>query len=87
VTVSGERAEGTCVIGAEHKGALERYVIERLKPRDTIEYKLVETERESMFIVDLDIKRKGIPVPASGPKMKVIQRYVFENGTWNSVGF
>jgi tetratricopeptide (TPR) repeat protein/predicted amidohydrolase len=87
VTVLEEQIGGTCIIGTEHRGALERYVIERLKPKDSIEYKLVETQKESMLIVDLDIKRKGIPVPASGPKMKAVRRYVFENGTWNDIGF
>ncbi len=87
LTVSQKKVGGTCVIGAEHRDALQRYTMDRLKPEDTIEYKLVETQEESMIIVDLDIKRKGIPVPASGLKMKVLQRYTFESDGWNAIGF
>jgi hypothetical protein len=56
----------------EHSSALERYKSEGYKPDDVIEYKLIEKEGENIMIVDLDIKRKGVPVPASGPKMKVV---------------
>lgn len=47
-----------------------------------VEYKLIEPKRESIVVVDLDIKRKGITIPASGPKMSVVQKYVYENGKW-----
>ena len=63
---------GTCVIGMEHKDALKRYKMEGLKPDDNIDYKLIEAKGERIMIIDLDIKRKGVPLPASGPKMKLI---------------
>ena len=85
--VFDKEAGGTCVIGAEHKDALNRYKMDKLKPDDPIEYKLIETDRESIILVDLDIKRKGVPVPASGPKMKVLQKYIYENGKWNATDF
>jgi len=69
--VLGREVGGTCVIGMEHKGALERYIIEDVKPDDKILYKLIETKK-SVTIVDLDINRKGPPLPPSGPKMKLI---------------
>ena len=52
-----------------------------------INYKLIEVDEEGIIVIDLDIKRKGVPVPASGPKMKVLQKYIYENGKWNSVDF
>jgi len=73
--VFGEKAGGTCVIGVEHRSALQRYKIENLKPDDNIEYKLIEAKGETMIIVDLDINRKGAPVPASDPKMRFVGNY------------
>jgi predicted amidohydrolase len=68
---------GTCVIGVDHKSALKRYRMERLKPDDSIEFKLYETKGETISIIDLDIKRKGAQVPATGslaePKMIFIE--------------
>jgi Flp pilus assembly protein TadD/predicted amidohydrolase len=68
---------GTCVIGVDHKSALKRYRMERLKPNDNIEFKLYEAKGETISIVDLDIKRKGVQVPATGslaePKMIFIE--------------
>ena len=85
--IQDKEVGGTCVIGIEHKCALQRYRNIGLKTDDTIEYTLIEPQGESMIIVDLDIKRKGVPVPASGPKMRVFQKYVYENGIWNITGW
>jgi tetratricopeptide (TPR) repeat protein/predicted amidohydrolase len=68
--VFGQEVGGTCIIGMDHRGALMRYKMEQLKPEDDIEYKLIEAKNESMIIVDLDIRRKGPPVPARDFKMK-----------------
>jgi hypothetical protein len=78
--IKEEEVGGTCIIGTEHRDALERYKTMRLKPDDSITYKLIESKKESIIIVDLDIKRKGVPVPAKGPKMKVFKRYMYKNG-------
>ena len=78
--IKEEEVGGTCIIGTEHRDALERYKTMRLKPDDSITYKLIESKKESITIVDLDIKRKGVPVPAKGPKMKVFKRYIYKNG-------
>ena len=51
---------------------LTRYVAEGYKPKDHIKYKLIQLDNESMVIVDLDIKNKGVKLPNSKPKMKVI---------------
>jgi tetratricopeptide (TPR) repeat protein len=68
---------GTCVIGVDHKSALKRYRMERLKPDDSVEFKLYEAKGETVSILDLDIKRKGVQVPATGsaaePKMIFIE--------------
>ncbi|MGD2072199.1 MAG: tetratricopeptide repeat protein, partial [Candidatus Thorarchaeota archaeon] len=85
--IEDKEVGGTCVIGTEHKGALKRYKDTGLKPDDDIQYKLIEPQEESMIIVDLDIKRKGVPVPASGPKMQRVQKYVYENEKWNSISW
>ena len=74
--VLDQEVGGTCVVGTEHKGALKRYGMEELKPRDSIEFKLYEARKETISIVDLDISRKGAQVPATGsaaePKMKFV---------------
>lgn len=74
--VFGREIGGTCVIGMEHKSALERYKLEGLKSDDNIEYKLVDKvideNGEVLVILDLDIGRKGAPIPASDPKMKFV---------------
>ena len=80
--IQNRETGGTCIIGTEHRNALKRYKDMGLKPDDNIEYKLIELERESMIIVDLDIKRKGVRIPASGPKMKVFQKYIYESEGW-----
>ena len=71
--VFDQEVGGTCIIGTEHRSALKRYKMEKLKPDDTIKFKLYEAEGETISIVDLDIKRKGAQVPATGtsaePKM------------------
>jgi len=35
-----------------------------------------------MVIVDLDIKRKGVPVPGSGCKMNPVGCYVYKTDGW-----
>lgn len=87
LSIQGARAGGTCVIGTEHKDAVARYKDLGLLSKNVSEYKLIETDKESIIVIDLDIKRKGVPVPATGPKMKVLQKYIYENGRWNSVDF
>jgi hypothetical protein len=62
-------AGGTCIIGMDHVGALHRYKQEDWKPNDEIKYKLFEATGESMIMADLDISRKGAPVPATDFKM------------------
>jgi tetratricopeptide (TPR) repeat protein len=76
--IDGKKTGGSCVIGTEHSDAVTRYKNLHLRLNDTIEYKLVELDTESIIIVDLDIKRKGVPVPASGPKMKVLKKFIHE---------
>ncbi len=81
--INGEECGGTCIIGTDHKSALDRYEAEGYKPgNDPIKYKLLQAEREMMLIADLDVKRKGVPMPASGFKMKGVARYVFRDGRW-----
>ena len=76
-TVFEQEVGGTCVVGVDHKSALKRYRMEKLKPDDTIEFKLYEAQGETVSILDLDIKRKGAQVPATGstaePKMIFIE--------------
>jgi len=78
---------GTCIIGTDHDNALSRYEGESYRPKnDTVHYKLLQSEGEMMIIADLDIKRKGVPVPPSGLKMKNVSRYVFRNQQWEKLG-
>jgi predicted amidohydrolase len=63
-------AGGTCIIGMDHAGALNRYREENWKPEDGIKYKLFEASGEMVIAADLDISRKGAPVPATDFKMK-----------------
>lgn len=78
--VFDKKVGGTCIIGIEHRDALEKYKIELSKPKDAIEYKLVEIQEESMIIADLDLEREIIP--ASGPRRIMQGRYTYENGMW-----
>ena len=73
---------GTCVIGTEHTDALQRYTNDGYRASDEIEYKLIEAKGEMMIIIDLDIKRRGVPVPASGYKMDPIGFYVYKTDKW-----
>lgn len=74
---------GTCIIGMEHKDSLERYKSDGYRPTEAmIKYKLIEAMGEMMVIVDLDIKRKGVSVPASGGKMDPIGCYVYRTNKW-----
>jgi tetratricopeptide (TPR) repeat protein len=63
-------AGGTCIIGMDHTGALNRYKQEGWKPNDDIKYKLFEASGEVILCANLDIKRKGAPIPARDFKMK-----------------
>lgn len=65
-----DEAGGTCIIGMDHIGALRRYREENWKPDDDIKYKLFEASGEMIIAADLDISRKGAPVPATDFKMK-----------------
>jgi radical SAM superfamily enzyme YgiQ (UPF0313 family) len=80
--VQNKEIGGTCIIGTEHRDALERYKIEGYRPRDDIEYKLIEPRGEMMIIVELDIRRKGVPTPASGSKMNPIGCHIYKNREW-----
>jgi predicted amidohydrolase len=74
---------GTCIIGTEHEDSLEGYEDDGYKQtEDRIKYKLIEALGEMMVIVDLDIKRKGVPVPASGDKMNPIGCYIYRTDKW-----
>lgn len=74
---------GTCIIGTEHNDSLKGYKKDGYRPTDEkIKYKLIEAKGEMMIIADLDIKRKGVPVPASGDKMNPIKCYVNKNDSW-----
>jgi hypothetical protein len=83
--INGKHVGGTCVIGTEHKDALQRYKQMGLTPDDSIEYKLIDSKKEKMIIIDPDIKRKGVFIQASGPKMKVVKTYTYKNGDWTAV--
>lgn len=82
LNVLDEKAGKTCVIGMEHKSALKRYITEGLKPKDDIEYKLIETKEENLTIIDLDIKRKGVSVTEKTHKIKLVGEYIFRDGAW-----
>ena len=42
------------------------------------------TAKDKRLFIDLDIKRKDFRIPASGPKMKVVQTYVHEKVNWTA---
>ena len=78
-----EKKGGTCVIGTEHNDSLQRYKNDGYRrPSDELKYNLIEAKGEMMIIVDLDIKRKGVPVPGSGYKMNPIGCYVYKTDKW-----
>ena len=81
--VFNEIIGGTCIVGMEHNSELERYALEGLKhKKDKVKYKLFETKEECIVIVDLDLNRKGVPIPPTGPKLKLINQYTFRRGKW-----
>ena len=38
-----------------------------------------------MLLADLDIRKKGVRLPASGLKMKGVCRYAYENNEWKKL--
>lgn len=79
----GEEYGGTCIIGTDHQGAINRYREELHVPHnDTIKYKLLQADGEMLLIADLDINRKGVPMPASDFKMKFVSRYLYRDRQW-----
>lgn len=87
LTMERRKCGGTCIIGTDHDSALSRYEAEGYRPKnDTVRYKLLQAKGEMMLIADLDLKRKGVQVPASGLKMRNVSRYVFRNQQWQKLG-
>jgi len=81
VKIENVEIGGTCIFGMEHKNFLDRYENDGFRPTGD-KYKLIEAKGEMMIIVNLDIERKGVPVPASRSKMEQIKCYVYKNGIW-----
>ncbi len=79
---------GTSIIGTDHDSALQRYRGERYVPDgDQIRYKFLQVEdsqdiKEMILIANLDVKRKGVPVPPDGLKMKNVCRYIYKGNRW-----
>ena len=58
LTVLGQEAGGTCIIGTDHDNAMNRYKWEGLTPDDNIEYKMIEAKGERIITADLDIGKR-----------------------------
>jgi len=77
---------GTCIVGMDHKNAIKRYEEESYRPQnDPVTYKLLEAHDEMILFADLDISRKGVPVPASGVKMRNVSRYIWQEEGWQKL--
>lgn len=86
--VAKAKAGGTTIIGMEHESALRRYKDEHYRKEDRqIKYKLLEVDsdlgiKEMILVADLDIRRKGVPVPARGLKMRNVSLYAYQGNSW-----
>jgi predicted amidohydrolase len=85
--VKGETWGSTCIIGMDNNLAITTYRDQGIcKINDPIQYKLAEADNEMIIIADLDIIRKGVPVPSiGGPKMLRFSKYIIKDNDWQRI--
>jgi len=73
--IGSDSVGGTCIIGMENRDIISGYIEDGTRPKERVEYQSVEAkEGDNLFIVELDIKNKGIKWPVQ-KKMELIGFY------------